>query len=41
MKKLINKPDSVVQEALQGIAAAYPDFVRVHTDPNYIVRPGA
>ncbi len=38
MKKLINLPQDVVREELQGIAAAHPDRVRVHTDPNYIVR---
>jgi phosphoenolpyruvate---glycerone phosphotransferase subunit DhaK len=41
MKKLINKPDDVVTEALQGIAAAHPDLVRVHFDPNFIVRADA
>ena len=41
MKKLINKPEDVVTEALQGIAAAHPDLVRVHTNPNYIVRADA
>jgi phosphoenolpyruvate---glycerone phosphotransferase subunit DhaK len=38
MKKLINHPENVVQEELQGIALAHPDLVRVHFDPNYIVR---
>jgi dihydroxyacetone kinase-like protein len=41
MKKLINKPEDVVQEALRGIEAAHPDLVRVHYDPNYIVRADA
>src|SRR5260370_42500904 len=41
MKKLINKPDDVVQEALQGISAAYPDLVKVFYDPNYIIRADA
>ncbi len=41
MKKLINKPEDVVIEELQGIAAAHPDLVRVHFDPNYIVRADA
>jgi dihydroxyacetone kinase-like protein len=41
VKKLINKPEDVVTEALQGIAAAHPDLVRVHTNPNYIVRADA
>jgi dihydroxyacetone kinase-like protein len=41
MKKLINKPEDVVREALQGMEAAHPDLVRVHYDPNYIVRADA
>jgi dihydroxyacetone kinase-like protein len=41
MKKLINKPDDVVTEALQGIAAAHPDLVNVHVNPNFIVRADA
>jgi len=41
MKKLINRPDDVVKEELEGIAAAHADRVRVHTGPNYIVRADA
>ncbi len=41
MKKLINHPESVVREALQGIALAHTDLVRVYFDPNYIVRVDA
>ena len=41
MKKLINHPENVVYEALQGMALANPDLVRVHIDPNYIVRADA
>src|SRR6188768_3857707 len=41
MKKLINKPDDVVTEALHGIAAAHPHLVSVHFDPNFIVRADA
>jgi len=41
MKKLINHPEQVVQEALAGIAYAHSDRVRVHYDPNYIVRADA
>ncbi len=40
MKKLINKPEDVVMEALQGIALAHSDLVTVHYDPNFIVRAG-
>jgi dihydroxyacetone kinase-like protein len=41
MKKLINKPEDVVTEALQGIAAAHADLVDVHFNPNFIVRADA
>src|SRR5512134_2121385 len=42
MKKLINKPEDVVLEELQGIAQAHADLVRVNTDgPFYVVRADA
>src|SRR5216117_238522 len=41
MKKLINKPEDVVTEALQGMAAAHPDLLRVSFGPNYIIRADA
>ncbi|MGH2589830.1 MAG: dihydroxyacetone kinase subunit DhaK, partial [Actinomycetota bacterium] len=41
MKKLINKPEDVVREELQGIEQAHSDLVRVSYDPNYIVRTDA
>jgi dihydroxyacetone kinase-like protein len=41
MKKLINKPEDVVREALQGIELAHPDLLRVSYEPNYIVRADA
>ena len=41
MKKLINKPEDVVTEELQGIAIAHADLVKVHYEPNYIVRADA
>lgn len=41
MKKLINSPENVVREELEGIAYAHPDLVRVSYDPNYIVRADA
>jgi len=41
MKKLINKPEDVVLEELKGIELAHPDLVKVHYDPNYIVRADA
>lgn len=41
MKKLINAPDAVVAEALAGLAAAHPDLLRVHFNPDYIVRVDA
>jgi phosphoenolpyruvate---glycerone phosphotransferase subunit DhaK len=41
MKKLINKPEDVVVEELQGIAYAHGDLVKVHYNPNFIVRADA
>lgn len=41
MKKLINKPEDVVIEELQGIAIAHADLVKVFYEPNYIVRADA
>ncbi len=38
MKKLINDPHNVVQEAAAGFAAAHADIVRVSYDPLFIVR---
>jgi len=38
MKKLINKPEDVVREALEGIAIAHADIVKVHYGPDYILR---
>jgi len=41
MKKLINSPEAVVKEELEGIAFAHSDMVKVHFDPNYVVRADA
>ena len=41
MKKLINAPDAVVQDALHGIEAAHGDRVRISYSPALIVRKDA
>ena len=41
MKKLINQPENVVREELEGIAAAHGDRVRVSFDPPFVVRADA
>ena len=41
MKKLINSPENVVLESMSGLAAAYGDLIKIHLDPNYIVRKDA
>lgn len=41
MKKLINKPEDVVKESLQGVAAAHSDLVKVLYNPNIVVRADA
>lgn len=41
MKKLINNPEDVVREELEGIVVAHPGQVRVNFDPAYVVRADA
>ncbi|HWT23076.1 MAG TPA: dihydroxyacetone kinase subunit DhaK [Solirubrobacteraceae bacterium] len=41
MKKLINDPDAVTREALEGMAVAHGDRVRVSIEPAYVVRADA
>jgi phosphoenolpyruvate---glycerone phosphotransferase subunit DhaK len=41
MKKLINAPDAVVQDALRGMEAAHGDRLRVSYDPAFVVRADA
>ena len=41
MKKLINSPETVVRESLQGVALAHADLVRVSASPAFIVRADA
>jgi len=41
MKKLINMPDDVVKEELEGMAAAHPDLIRVDVGQQLVVRADA
>lgn len=41
MKKLINRPEDVVKEALAGMQAAHPDLIRVNFEQQIIVRRDA
>ncbi|MBA2272699.1 MAG: dihydroxyacetone kinase subunit DhaK [Actinobacteria bacterium] len=41
MKKLINNPEDVVPDALQGMQAAHGDVLRVMIDPHYLCRADA
>jgi len=41
MKKLINQPERVVEDMLAGMAAAYPEYVRLLPDLNVVVRADA
>jgi dihydroxyacetone kinase-like protein len=41
MKKLINAPEDVLRDALEGMAAAHGDRVKVNFDPPFIVRADA
>jgi dihydroxyacetone kinase-like protein len=38
MKKFINKVDDILVESLNGFAEAHHDLVRLHLQPNYLVR---
>ncbi|GEA88389.1 dihydroxyacetone kinase subunit DhaK [Cellulomonas cellasea] len=40
MKKLINDPQNVVTESVQGFGLAHADLVAVHTDPLFVARVG-
>lgn len=41
MKKLINSPADVVIDSIAGLGAAFSDLIKVHFDPNFIVRADA
>lgn len=41
MKKLINKPENVVKESLEGLALAWPELVKVNFSPNFVYRADA
>lgn len=41
MKKLINSPETVVRDELLGMAAAHPELIQVHFDPDYVTRADA
>jgi phosphoenolpyruvate---glycerone phosphotransferase subunit DhaK len=41
MKKLINNPDDVVTEALEGVRAAHGDSLNVSIDPHFVCRGDA
>lgn len=41
MKKLINKPENVVNESLEGVALVHPDLVKIHYSPTFVVRTDA
>lgn len=41
MKKLINNPENVVRESLEGVADAHADMLKVSYDPNFVVRTDA
>jgi dihydroxyacetone kinase-like protein len=40
VKKLINDPQNVVAESVEGFGLAHADVVEVHTDPLFVVRAG-
>lgn len=38
MKKLINDPQAVVEQSMQGFGLAHADLVSVHPDPLFVTR---
>ena len=38
MHSFVNKPGDPITRSLRGMAACYPDLLRVHFDPDYVVR---
>ena len=41
MKKLINRPEDVVRESLEGMARAHADLLRIHFAPVFVARADA
>ena len=41
MKKLINKPEDMVRESMEGMALAHADMIAVHTAPAFVYRKDA
>jgi len=41
VKKLINSPETVVKDELAGMALAHADLIKVHYDPDFVVRADA
>jgi dihydroxyacetone kinase-like protein len=41
MKKLINNPSAVINEALDGMRLVHADLIRVHRNPDFIMRADA
>ncbi|GAA4216593.1 dihydroxyacetone kinase subunit DhaK [Actinocatenispora rupis] len=41
MKRLYNRPDAVVDEAVEGLALVHPDLLRLSPDPMYVTRADA
>ena len=41
MKKLLNSPENVVHEAMEGMVAAHGDLLKAHFDPNFLFRADA
>ena len=40
-RKLINEPEDVVSESLEGLALAFPDLLRIHYAPHFVCRADA
>jgi len=40
VKKLINDPENVVAESVEGFGWAHDDIVEIRTDPLFVLRKG-
>jgi dihydroxyacetone kinase-like protein len=41
MKKLINDPENIVLESLEGLASAFPTLIKLHQNPIFLTRADA
>ena len=40
-RRFVNRPEDIVDDSLAGLALAYPELLRVHHQPNFVIRADA